>query len=130
MNCDRRKRCDVELADPSQRLCQNSLLRLELFIEPKRGPVAAAALVRNGAGSDAPPRRRFHDSNEMRLRKSLLHVDETHHSDVIGKQARRENREAVDARQPIAARDEFGGSNRDLVTGVHAAHSVIKRAPP
>jgi len=130
VNRDRRKRCDIELADASQRLRQDPLLRLELFVEPQRGPVAAPAFVRNGTRRGAAPRRRFHDAHQVSFRESLLYIDETDDGDVVGKYIRCENREAIDARDRIAAGDELGGSNRDFVAGVHAAHSVIKRAPP
>src|SRR5204862_2532433 len=113
----------MNLPDSPQRLEQNPALRLELFVEPQRRPIAAAAFARDRTRCRSPPRARRDELDEVRAREAFLHFDELDARDVAGKNVDGEDGKTVYARECCAARNQRGRLDDDLIS------DVIQRAP-
>jgi hypothetical protein len=98
----------VDLADAAERLGEDPLFRFELLVEAQRGPVAAAAFVRDRAGRGAAPRAGGEELDELPIRESLLHLEQPHHGAVAGENVDGEDGKPIDARECRAACDELG----------------------
>src|SRR4051794_28462672 len=127
MNRDRRQRGGIDLPDAAQRLRQDPLLGLELFVEAERRPVASAAFVRDRTRHRAAERTRLDDAHQIGVRESLLHLNQPDDRDVAGIDVRHKNREAIDAGDGGATCDELRWGNGDFVTGVHHSAVYLRR---
>src|SRR5688500_15511872 len=119
MNGDRRQPFDIELPDPPQRLGQNSALRVELPVETKRRPVAAAAFIRDRTGLSATPWAGTDEAHEFSFGEALLRFVNADDGGVTGEHVGGEDREAVDLRQRIAASDQLARGKGDIGADLH-----------
>jgi hypothetical protein len=124
MHRDLRQRANVKLPNAPQRLRENPPLRLELMIQPQRRPITAPTFPRDRTRHRAPQRGRLHELHELRLREAFLHLVQPHARDITGVGAGGEDREAVDARERVAAGDELRGFYREDVARLHGRESM------